>query len=300
MKNSFGNIFRLTSFGESHGAAIGGVIDGMPAGIAIDLDAVQRELDRRRPGQSAIVTARNEKDRVRILSGIFEGVTTGTSIGFIIENENQHSAAMVISTLTGKTVTPVDTCDWSIRHGYKALNQGTYYSYFVPQLKAYGIQCKQMLGSRILNQPQHPIHEQVKQYLSQGYYVIALMGPGTWTKSGHFVLVWDWDSKVRINDPASTRAERLNGDPDTFRREVRMYWLVDAREFNKEEDEVVTYKYLKDIPEKFRPIINDLMTAGIIQGDGSDPSRCDRGGRCGRQARLRGRGRLCRQRTNQA
>ena len=92
MKNSFGNIFRLTSFGESHGAAIGGVIDGMPAGIAIDLDAVQRELDRRRPGQSAIVTARNEKDRVRILSGIFEGVTTGTSVGFIIENENQHSA----------------------------------------------------------------------------------------------------------------------------------------------------------------------------------------------------------------
>ena len=92
MKNSFGNIFRLTSFGESHGAAIGGVIDGMPTGIAIDLDAVQRELDRRRPGQSAIVTARNEKDRVRILSGIFEGVTTGTSIGFIIENENQHSA----------------------------------------------------------------------------------------------------------------------------------------------------------------------------------------------------------------
>ena len=92
MKNSLGNIFRLTSFGESHGAAIGGVIDGMPAGIAIDLDAVQRELDRRRPGQSAIVTARNEKDRVRILSGIFEGVTTGTSIGFIIENESQHSA----------------------------------------------------------------------------------------------------------------------------------------------------------------------------------------------------------------
>lgn len=181
-------------------------------------------------------------------------------------------AAMVISTLTGKTVTPVDTCDWSMKHGYKALNQGTYYSYFVPQLKAYGIQCKQMLGSRILNQPQHPIHEQVKQYLSHGYYVIALMGPGTWTKGGHFVLVWDWDSKVRINDPASTRAERLNGDPEAFRREVRMYWLVDAREFNKEEDEVVTYKYLKDVPEKFRPIINQLMTAGIIQGDGSDPA----------------------------
>ena len=181
-------------------------------------------------------------------------------------------AAMVISTLTGKTVTPVDTCDWSMKHGYKALNQGTYYSYFKPQMAAYGIDCQQLLSARILNKPNHPIHDKVKDYLAMGYYVIALMGPGTWTKSGHFVLVWDWDSKVRICDPASTRAERLNGDLDTFRREVRMYWLVDAREFNKEEAEVVTYKYLKDVPEKFRPIINDLMTAGIIQGDGSDPT----------------------------
>lgn len=91
MRNRIGNIFSLTSFGESHGAAIGGVIDGMPAGIKIDLERVQQELDRRRPGQSSIVTARDEKDRVKILSGVFEGVTTGTSIGFIIENTNQHS-----------------------------------------------------------------------------------------------------------------------------------------------------------------------------------------------------------------
>ena len=92
MRNSFGEIFRLSTFGESHGAAIGGVIDGMPAGIAIDVEAVQRELDRRRPGQSAIVTARNEKDRVKILSGVFEGKTTGTPIGFVIENADHHSA----------------------------------------------------------------------------------------------------------------------------------------------------------------------------------------------------------------
>ncbi len=91
MKNSFGNIFRVTTFGESHGAAIGGVIDGMPAGIEIDLDRVQHELNRRRPGQSAIVTARDEKDRVKILSGIFEGKTTGTPIGFVVENADQHS-----------------------------------------------------------------------------------------------------------------------------------------------------------------------------------------------------------------
>ena len=91
MKNRFGNVFSLTSFGESHGAALGGVIDGMPAGVKIDLERVQEELDRRRPGQSSIVTARNEKDVVKVLSGIFEGVTTGTSIGFVIENTNQHS-----------------------------------------------------------------------------------------------------------------------------------------------------------------------------------------------------------------
>lgn len=91
MGNSIGKIFRLTTFGESHGAAIGGVIDGMPAGVKIDLDAVQHELDRRRPGQSAIVTGRNESDRVRVLSGLMEGVTTGTPIGFVIENENQRS-----------------------------------------------------------------------------------------------------------------------------------------------------------------------------------------------------------------
>ena len=145
-------------------------------------------------------------------------------------------AAMVISTITGKTVTPVDTCAWSIQHGYKALNQGTYYSYFKPQMAAYGIDCQQLLSARILNKPNHPIHDKVKDYLAMGYYVIALMGPGTWTKGGHFVLVWGWDTKVRICDPASTRSERLNGDPDTFRREVRNYWLVDARQFNKEEE----------------------------------------------------------------
>lgn len=90
--NTFGHIYRFTGFGESHGPAIGGVIDGMPAGVRIDLDKVQHQLDRRRPGQSAITTSRKESDRVEILSGLFEGVTTGAPIGFIIRNENQHSA----------------------------------------------------------------------------------------------------------------------------------------------------------------------------------------------------------------
>ncbi|WP_224482828.1 chorismate synthase [Robertkochia aurantiaca] len=89
--NTIGKLFNLTTFGESHGEALGGVIDGCPAGISIDLSKVQYDLDRRRPGQSAIVTQRKEPDQVRFLSGIFEGKTTGTPIGFIIENTNQKS-----------------------------------------------------------------------------------------------------------------------------------------------------------------------------------------------------------------
>lgn len=89
--NSFGNLIKLTTFGESHGTAIGGIIDGFPAGVTIDLNAVQKELDRRRPGQSKIVTQRKEPDTVEFLSGIFEGKTTGSSIGFMIRNTNQKS-----------------------------------------------------------------------------------------------------------------------------------------------------------------------------------------------------------------
>lgn len=90
--NTFGNIYRLTSFGESHGPGIGGVIDGMPAGIDIDLEEVQRELSRRRPGQSKLTTPRKEADEVEILSGMFEGKTTGCPIGFFVRNTNQHSS----------------------------------------------------------------------------------------------------------------------------------------------------------------------------------------------------------------
>jgi chorismate synthase len=90
--NSYGTIFRLTTFGESHGPAIGGVIDGCPPGIALDTGAIGREMSRRKPGQSAIVSQRHESDEVQLLSGIFEGKTTGTPIGFIIPNADAKPA----------------------------------------------------------------------------------------------------------------------------------------------------------------------------------------------------------------
>lgn len=89
--NTIGRLFRVTTFGESHGVAVGGVIDGMPSGIAVDVDFIQSELERRKPGQSKLTTARKEADAVQLLSGIFEGKTTGCPIGFVVHNTNQHS-----------------------------------------------------------------------------------------------------------------------------------------------------------------------------------------------------------------
>lgn len=89
--NSYGTLFRITTFGESHGEALGGIIDGCPSGIELDFNSIRVEMQRRKPGQSSIVTQRKEEDQVQFLSGIFEGKTTGTPIGFIIPNTNQKS-----------------------------------------------------------------------------------------------------------------------------------------------------------------------------------------------------------------
>ncbi len=91
MGNSFGKLFKLTTFGESHGKAIGGILEGCPAGLELNLESIQADLDKRKPGQSAIVTQRKEADQVEFYSGIFEGKTTGTPIGFAIHNTNQKS-----------------------------------------------------------------------------------------------------------------------------------------------------------------------------------------------------------------
>lgn len=142
------------------------------------------------------------------------------------------AAAMLIETLTGQTFTPVDACAWSVAHGYKAKGQGTYYGYFAPQFAAFGIKCWQLNWVNAYHNPKATSFDETVKYLKQGYYAIALMKKGTWTSGGHFVVVWWADNKIRINDPASTKDKRLNGDPATFRNEAAYFWIIDAREYN--------------------------------------------------------------------
>lgn len=179
------------------------------------------------------------------------------------------AAAMLIETLTGKTFTPEDTCAWSVAHGYKALNQGTYYGYFTPQFAEFGIDCKMLNWTNTYGKPDHPNHQAVVEKLKQGYYAIALMNKGLWTSSGHFVVLWWQDDKVRINDPASTKEARVNGDIRTFRSQAKYYWLIDARKFNNEEDDDMDQ-------EKFSQMFDTAMAkyrGNLRDNDSGDWSR---------------------------
>lgn len=159
-------------------------------------------------------------------------------------------AAMLIQTLTGETFTPEDACKWSLEHGYKALNQGTYYSYFEPQFKAFGVQCGRINTSNIYGSANSCAHDEVVELLKEGYYVIACMGKGLWTRSGHFVVVWWEDGKVHINDPASSKRARTEGDLQTFKSQVKYYWWIDARKHNAiQEDEDMTQDKFNQMAE---------------------------------------------------
>ena len=160
-------------------------------------------------------------------------------------------AAMLIETLTGKKFTPVDACAWSLQRGYKALKSGTYYSYFVPQFKAFGIKCEQLNYTNIYGNSTTSVHDKAFKMLKEGYYLIACMGKGNWTSSGHYIVVWWEDGKVRINDPASTKSNRLNGDLTTFKSQVKYYWAIDAQEYNnpkpKQEEDDMTEAEVRKI-----------------------------------------------------
>ena len=141
---------------------------------------------------------------------------------------------MVIATLQDKNVTPVTTAQWSMAHSYKALNQGTYYTYFVPQMSAYGIACKRLNTSNLYGKSSSASHTEALNALKNGDWVIACMGKGNWTSSGHFILLYGYENGyVYINDPASTKAARVKNTWALFARQVKYMWTVRVPDIHK-------------------------------------------------------------------
>ena len=186
------------------------------------------------------------------------------------------SAAMVIATWKDYSITPAHTAAWAKNNGYKAPNQGTYYSYFAPQLAEFGIQCKQANYRNLREMAifdAAAYHEKALKAVQSGNLVIACMGPGLWTSSGHFILWWKvTGTMAHINDPASSRADKELAPLERLQREVKYYFICERPEDLMEEDEdEMRYKTVNDVPEKndFRKIIQKLMDAKIIGGDGN-------------------------------
>lgn len=175
-------------------------------------------------------------------------------------------AAMVIASLKDITVTPKETVTWSKKHGYKAKNQGTYYTYFIPQLAEYGIECRRVNLSNAYGKTDastNSVHAEVEQALKTGKWVIAAMGKGIWTSSGHYVLAYKAkDGKVYINDPASEKAMRECNSFSVWQSQVKYYWIVevDSNSSSKEkkDDEVITDRNIKIFGKEY-------TTKGILK-----------------------------------
>ena len=136
--------------------------------------------------------------------------------------------AMVLATWCDPSVTPETECRWALENGYKALRQGTYYAYFSPAAKRYGLVCRCLNASSLYEDSASHFHEIAKGALGEGHLVIACMGKGLWTSSGHFVLVWKIEGNtVFINDPASSKLSRTRGDYRMFKRQVKYYFVIE-------------------------------------------------------------------------
>lgn len=137
------------------------------------------------------------------------------------------SAAMIVATLADPNVTPVTACNWAMKKGYKAVGQGTYYTFFEPFFKKYGIECEQVPGANSYHKNNTSADKIALAALKAGKYVIACMGPGIWTRGGHFVVAYRYDNgKVYINDPASSAAHRAVNTWGNFQNEAKYYWII--------------------------------------------------------------------------
>ena len=199
--------------------------------------------------------------------------------------------AMVLATWADPGVTPETECAWALAHGYKARGQGTYYSYFVPAAGRYGLTCARLNGVSLYGDGASGLHDQVLRFLARGDLVIACMGPGTWTRGGHFVLLWDvGDGVAYVNDPASLRPPRTRGDWGTFRRQVKYYWVLENPGREGEEKDMTeeqtralireeleralataaepVYHTLDQVPAWGRAAVERRLAAGALTGTG--------------------------------
>ena len=189
--------------------------------------------------------------------------------------------AMVLATWVDKSINPKSECAWALAHGYKAPRQGTYYGYFRAAGARFGLEVEQVNFSSAYGKPNATYHSIAKQAIDRGDLVIACMGPGLWTRSGHFVLVYDIQGKtVFINDPASMRSDRTKGDYNLFRNQVKYYFIIKHPggnkngEVQKEEQEkgvqeVKYYETLDQIPAgEMREVVKKLIDRGTVKGTG--------------------------------
>ena len=197
------------------------------------------------------------------------------------------SMAMVLATWVDKRITPATECKWALQNGWKCPNSGTYYQYFVPAADRYGLKCTRLNTASIYNNAKSALHDKAKAAILNGDYVIACMGKGLWTSSGHYVLVWWIDGNtIYINDPVSSKAVRIRGDYSLFKKQVKYYWIIENPNKGKKEEpdmteaevrkivkeelaeaSVTLYNRIQDLPYG-NDIIEKLVTHESLKGTG--------------------------------
>jgi len=176
------------------------------------------------------------------------------------------SASMLIASLKDGSVTPKVLADWSMSHGYKALRQGTSYSYFIPQFKEYGIECKRLNTASVYGNTNSEIHNIAKEELLKGNILIACMGKGNWTSSGHYIVAYGYeDGNVLINDPASTKEGRLKNTWKLFTSQVKYYWSITIPEEFKQK--VVENDKINPYPEPTKTVSYNSSIANVVRED---------------------------------
>ena len=190
--------------------------------------------------------------------------------------------AMVLATWADPNVNPKTECAWALAHGYKAPRSGTYYGYFEPAGRRYGLEVYRLNYTNIYGNSTTAYHAQAKDALDRGDLVIACMGKGNWTSSGHYVLVYGIDSgTVFINDPASTKAARTKGSYELFKKQVKYYWVIERPEHMKEDEDMtrdevirilneqkIIFDTIDQVPDWAKPTIEKLIGKGLLQGEG--------------------------------